>query len=78
MIYPSLKEDVSAANAVLHLSSLTNGELTHRAYKYMESKTGLALADIADGSRDVRMTFKDLQGTTAEIQYIACMVWFDE
>jgi len=60
-IYPSLKEDVSAANAVLYLSSLTNGELTHRAYKYMESKTGLALADLADGSRDVRINFKDLQ-----------------
>lgn len=61
VIYPSLKEDVSAANAVLHLSSLTNGELTHRAYKNMESKTGLTLADIADGSRDIRINFKDLQ-----------------
>ncbi|MFA7421598.1 MAG: nitrate reductase subunit alpha [Melioribacteraceae bacterium] len=60
-VYPSLKEDLSAIGAVLHLSSLTNGELTHRAYKYMEKKTGLALADLGDGSRDVRMTFKDLQ-----------------
>jgi nitrate reductase alpha subunit len=73
VIYPSLKEDVSAANAVLHLSSLTNGELTHRAYKYMESKTGLALADIADGSRDVRMTFKDLQAQPK--RYNTSPVW---
>ena len=32
-VYPSLNEDVSAANAVLHLSTLTNGSLTKRAYK---------------------------------------------
>ena len=72
-IYPSLKEDVSAANAVLYLSSLTNGELTHRAYKYMESKTGLALADLADGSRDIRMTFKDLQAQPR--RYNTSPVW---
>lgn len=72
-IYPSLKEDVSAANAVLYLSSLTNGELTHRAYKYMESKTGLPLADLADGSRDVRMTFRDLQAQPR--RYNTSPVW---
>ncbi len=60
-MYPSIKEDVSAANAVLHLSSLTNGELTVRAYKNMEKKTGLILADLGEGSKDVRMTYKDLQ-----------------
>ncbi len=72
-IYPSLKEDVSAANAVLYLSSLTNGELTHRAYKYMESKTGLALADLADGSRDVRINFSDLQAQPR--RYNTSPVW---
>lgn len=72
-IYPSLKEDVSAANAVLYLSSLTNGELTHRAYKYMESKTGLALADLADGSRDVRINFNDLQAQPR--RYNTSPVW---
>jgi len=72
-IYPSLKEDIAAINAVLYLSSLTNGELTHRAYKYMESKTGLALADLADGSRDVRMTFKDLQAQPR--RYNTSPVW---
>ena len=72
-IYPSLKEDVSAANAVLYLSSLTNGELTHRAYKYMEAKTGLALADLADGSRDIRTNFKDLQAQPR--RYNTSPVW---
>lgn len=72
-IYPSLKEDVSAVNAVLYLSSLTNGELTDRAYKFMESKTGLALADLAAGSRDVRINFSDLQAQPR--RYNTSPVW---
>lgn len=60
-VYPSLKEDLSAANAVLHLSTLTNGELTVRAYENMEKKTGLDLVDLGQGSKDVRINYADLQ-----------------
>lgn len=60
-VLPSLKEDVWACNAVLHLSSLTNGELTVRAYKNMEKKTGLVLSDLGEGSKDVKLTYADLQ-----------------
>jgi nitrate reductase alpha subunit len=60
-VYPSLKEDESAANAVLHLSTLTNGTLTVRAYGNMEKKTGLKLADLAEGSKDVKLRYSDLQ-----------------
>lgn len=59
--YPSVKEDIEAVNAVLTLSTLTNGHLNVRAYKNMEKKTGLVLADLADGSKDVRIDYKDLQ-----------------
>jgi len=59
--YPSLKQDRAAADVVLHLSTLTNGRLTMRAYRNMEDKTGLQLADIAAGSEDVRITYADLQ-----------------
>lgn len=59
--YPSLREDVEACNAVLTLSTLTNGKLNYRAYQNMEVKTGLTLADIGEGSQDVRITYKDLQ-----------------
>jgi len=59
--YPSIEEDVDAANAVLHLSTLTNGKLTVRAYENMEKKTGLKLADLAAGSRDVKLRYEDLQ-----------------
>ena len=59
--YPSIGEDVEAANAVLHLSSLTNGELTHRAYLNAEKKTGLELGSLGIGSKDVRINYADLQ-----------------
>ncbi len=63
-ILPSVREDESAANAVLHLSSLTNGELTVRAYRNAEKKTGLELAHLGEGSKDVRITYADLQAQT--------------
>lgn len=59
--YPSLYEDEEAANAILHLSSLTNGELSQRAYEGAEKRTGLKLTDISEGSKDVLINYKDLQ-----------------
>lgn len=58
---PSIKEDVWASNAVLHLSSLTNGELTVRAYQNAEKKTGVALVDLGEGSKDIKINYADLQ-----------------
>jgi nitrate reductase alpha subunit len=60
-VYPSIEEDVDAANAVLHLSTLTNGKLTVRAYENMEKKTGLDLVDLGRGSADVKLSYADLQ-----------------
>ncbi|MEB2284694.1 MAG: nitrate reductase subunit alpha [Polyangiaceae bacterium UTPRO1] len=59
--YPSLKEDEHAVNAVLHLSTLTNGKLNVRAYENMEKKTGMPLADLGHGTADFRITYADLQ-----------------
>ena len=60
--YPSLADDEEAINAILTLSSLTNGELAHRAYLDAERRTGVKLSDISEGSRDVRIDFMALQG----------------
>ena len=60
-VLPSLKEDESVCNAIMHLSTLTNGTLTYRAYQNMEKKTGLKLADLAEGSKDVKIRYADLQ-----------------
>ncbi|MDP2722711.1 MAG: nitrate reductase subunit alpha [Bacteroidales bacterium] len=71
--YPSIYEDEEAANAVLRLSSLTNGELAHRAYQVAEKKTGLALCDLSEGNKNVRMNYKDLQ--TRPHRYLNSPVW---
>ncbi len=59
-IRPSIKEDEWAANAVLHLSTLTNGKLNVRAYENAEKKTGLVLRDLGEGSADVKIRYADL------------------
>lgn len=59
--YPSLKEDIETVNTILAMSTLTNGKLTYRAYENMEKKTGLVLSDLGEGTKDVRIDFKDLQ-----------------
>ncbi len=71
--YPSIYEDEEAANAVLHLSSLTNGELAHRAYEVAEKKTGLTLCDLSEGNKNVRMNYKDLQAKPH--RYLNSPVW---
>ncbi|MCF7805154.1 MAG: nitrate reductase subunit alpha [Candidatus Marinimicrobia bacterium] len=58
--YPSLDEDRDACNAILHLATVTNGELAYRSYKNMEEKVGLPLADLAEGSRDIVTSFDDI------------------
>ena len=59
--HPSIEEAEWAADVLLHLSSLSNGELTVRAYENMEKKTGLKLADLGHGNQNVRMTYAELQ-----------------
>lgn len=59
-VLPSIKEDEWAANAVLHLSTLTNGKLNVRAYEVAEKRTGMPLVDLGQGSKDVRIRYPDL------------------
>ncbi len=59
--YPSLEYGKDVCNAILHLASVTNGELAWRSYKNMEEKVGLPLADLAEPFRGVRTTLADLQ-----------------
>jgi nitrate reductase alpha subunit len=59
--YISLKNDVDVCNVILNFATVTNGELAYRSYKNMEEKVGLPLADLAEKSRSVRCSYKDLQ-----------------
>jgi len=58
--YPSLEDALDAANVLLHLAPETNGEVCYQAFRHEEEATGMPLVDLAEGVRDVRMTFFDL------------------
>ncbi|NUQ37290.1 MAG: nitrate reductase subunit alpha [Caldilineales bacterium] len=58
--YPSLEDALDAANALLYLAPETNGAVTYAAFEHEEEVTGVPLTDLAEGVRDVRMTFHDL------------------
>jgi nitrate reductase alpha subunit len=59
-VYPSLDEAVDAANLILRLAPETDGESAYRAFKVLEEKVGMPLADLAEKVRGVRFTFQDL------------------
>jgi len=71
-LYPSIAEARQAADAVLALAPETNGELAYRGYQFLEKKTGMPLADLAEGSRDARVTFKDLQSQPRRLLNSPC------
>ncbi len=58
--FPSLKDEIDAANLILELSPETNGESCYRAFKAEEEKVGLPLIDLVQDYRSVRITFKDI------------------
>jgi nitrate reductase alpha subunit len=59
--FPSLFRDESVCDMILRFASVTNGELAWRSYKELEERTGLALAHLAERSRNVRVSYKELQ-----------------
>ncbi|MCC6876478.1 MAG: nitrate reductase subunit alpha [Sandaracinaceae bacterium] len=59
--YPSLMHAEHAADAILFLAPETNGELAYRGYQKLEKKVGLKLTDLAEPTRGVRTTYKELQ-----------------
>jgi len=58
--YPSLEDALDAANVVLHTAPETNGEVSYQSFKHEEERTGVELADLAEGVRSVRMSFFDI------------------
>lgn len=57
---PSLETGLKAAEAMLGLSSATNGKLAMRAWQNEEEKTGVALKDISADRAGEKFTFQDI------------------
>ncbi len=59
-IYPSINDDVEAINAILLLSSVTNGVLSGRAYADAGEKTGVDFSSIKPLNNEATFNFNDL------------------
>ena len=58
---PSLARDIDLAEAILALSGTTNGEVAVAAWKELEKRTGVPLADLAQERAGDRISFADTQ-----------------
>ncbi len=58
---PAIDTDARMAEAILALSATTNGRLAVQGFRELERRTGTALADLAEGSEEKRITFADTQ-----------------
>ncbi|MBI3669599.1 MAG: nitrate reductase subunit alpha [Acidobacteria bacterium] len=59
--YPSLAADEQACDLILRFATVTNGELAYRSYRNIEEKVGLPLAHLAEGTRGMQVSYKELQ-----------------
>jgi nitrate reductase / nitrite oxidoreductase, alpha subunit len=58
---PSLERDVHLAEAILALSGTTNGQIALQAWRELEKRTGVPLADLAEERSGERISFADTQ-----------------
>jgi nitrate reductase / nitrite oxidoreductase, alpha subunit len=58
---PRLERAEQVAEAMLALSGVTNGRIAVAGFRSLQERCGVPLADLAEGSRDVRTTFHDTQ-----------------
>ncbi len=58
--YPSLEDARKVAEAVLRLAPETDGDVSYKAWKTLEKRTGLKLADLIEHRRHEKFTFDDL------------------
>ena len=58
---PAMDTDAKMAEAILTFSGTTNGELAVQGFRTLEGRTGVHLADLAEGSEEKRITFAQTQ-----------------
>jgi nitrate reductase / nitrite oxidoreductase, alpha subunit len=59
-VYPSLREDRSVCDVILHFAAETNGEMAYRAFVSESAKTGIDHTHLAADTRSVRYSFDDV------------------
>jgi nitrate reductase alpha subunit len=58
--YPSLREDIEVINAILFLSSVTNGTLSGRAFDSASASTGIDFSTVKPVNNEATFNYSDL------------------
>ncbi|WP_289016906.1 nitrate reductase subunit alpha [uncultured Ornithinimicrobium sp.] len=64
---PKLETDVQVADAILHLSGVSNGHLATQGFRFLEQRTGTRLADLAAEHEGKQITFADTQAAPVPV-----------
>lgn len=64
---PKLETARDAANAILHLSSATNGAVSQRAWEVAEQESGVELKDISADRAAEKITFQNITAQPREV-----------
>lgn len=64
---PAIDTDAKLAEAILAFSGTTNGELAVQGFKDLEVRTGVKLADLAEGSEERHITFAQTQAAPVPV-----------
>lgn len=70
---PRVETDVQMADAMLHLAGVSNGHLATQGFRFLEKRTGTALADLAAEHEGKQITFADTQ--VAPVPVITSPEW---
>jgi len=70
---PKMESDVQVASVILTLAPETNGHVAVKAWKSLESSTGLSLTHLAMNRSDEKISFKDLLAQPRKI--ITSPIW---
>jgi nitrate reductase alpha subunit len=64
---PNVDTDVQMAEAMLHLSGVSNGHLATQGFRFLEKRTGTELADLAAEHEGKQITFADTQAAPVPV-----------
>ncbi|QFG69864.1 nitrate reductase subunit alpha [Ornithinimicrobium pratense] len=64
---PKLETDIQFADAIMHLSAVSNGHLATQGFKYLEERTGTQLHDLSSEHEGKQITFADTQAAPVPV-----------
>ncbi|OAB87909.1 nitrate reductase [Janibacter melonis] len=64
---PRMETDIQVADAILHLSGVSNGHLATQGFRFLEQRTGTQLHDLASEHEGKQITFADTQAAPVPV-----------